>query len=305
MAEGFKNQAGHSTFATVLPGDGSGTPTASDYAILVHASGVTFDGEIGAVELKNGTTDARAIINAANTARTSADHVLLVQTVGPNGDVATSGPKFIEFTPTSISAVGASTVFDNRTYACDKGSVQYTVTGAPVALSLQWQGSNDNVNWLDIGDPFTSLSGDGGTFSDACYKYFRFYMNTLTANNAVGTMTFAGGIPVLDDTFTIGTQVFTWKAARGGAGEVTLGADEAACVTNAVVAITADIPGLVTAIDGTGDTVTVTALALGALGNSVVFSESSSNLTMDGAGFLGGTVAGQDPLVAINTFLRT
>lgn len=46
------------------------------------------DIEIGAVEIKDGTTDTRAIVNAANTARSTATNVLCVQPVDAEGHVA-------------------------------------------------------------------------------------------------------------------------------------------------------------------------------------------------------------------------
>lgn len=49
------------------------------------------DSEIGAVEIKDGATDARAIINAANTARTSADNVLLTQPIDETGAIIKGG----------------------------------------------------------------------------------------------------------------------------------------------------------------------------------------------------------------------
>lgn len=45
------------------------------------------DNQIGAIELKDGTTDGRAEINAANTARTTATKVLTVQQVAADGTV--------------------------------------------------------------------------------------------------------------------------------------------------------------------------------------------------------------------------
>lgn len=49
------------------------------------------DIEIGAVELKDGTTDTRAIINAANTARNATDQVMLVQNIDATGKVGGGG----------------------------------------------------------------------------------------------------------------------------------------------------------------------------------------------------------------------
>jgi|GEM_PF-1924279 len=108
---------------------------------------------------------------------------------------------------------------------------------------------------------------------------------------AVGTITLTG-VPALDETFVIGSQTFTWKAARASAGQVTRGGTAAACVTNIVTAITADIPTVATAVDGAGDTVVVTAVTPGVAGNSLTFTEACGSFTMDGGGHLGGTTAG-------------
>lgn len=57
----------------------------SDGEILVNLE--TADIEIGAVELKNATTDDRALIGDANTGRNATDHVLLVQAIDAAGGV--------------------------------------------------------------------------------------------------------------------------------------------------------------------------------------------------------------------------
>lgn len=49
------------------------------------------DIEIGAVELKDGTSDARAKINAANTARVATDNVVLVQPIDETGAIIKGG----------------------------------------------------------------------------------------------------------------------------------------------------------------------------------------------------------------------
>src|SRR3990167_9299240 len=64
--------------------DGDATP------ILLDANGrvvLSSDIEIGAVELKDGATDTRATINAANTARTTATTVLATQPIDAAGNV--------------------------------------------------------------------------------------------------------------------------------------------------------------------------------------------------------------------------
>lgn len=117
----------------------------------------------------------------------------------------------------------------------------------------------------------------------------------VNAVAATGIITMAG-IAVADETFVIGSQTFTWKASRSVAGEVTIGADAPAAVTNLVTAITADISD-VTAADGAGDTVDLTAATKGVAGNAIVLTEASTNMTVDGSGTLGGAVAGVDGTV--------
>lgn len=124
------------------------------------------------------------------------------------------------------------------------------------------------------------------------------YSTDATPVNAVasqGTITMTN-VAVADETFVIDTQTFTWKAARTGTGEVTIGANAAAAVTNIVTAITADLT-TVTAVDGAGDTVVVTAATKGVAGDAIVFTENSSNMTVDGSGTLGTTTAGVDGTV--------
>lgn len=121
-----------------------------------------------------------------------------------------------------------------------------------------------------------------------------------TPVNAVasqGTITMSG-IAVADETFVVGAQTFTWKASRTVAGEVTIGASAAAAVTNIVTAITADL-ATVTAVDGAGDTVVVTAATKGVAGDLIVFTENSTNMAVDGTGTLGATTAGVDGTVGV------
>ena len=108
---------------------------------------------------------------------------------------------------------------------------------------------------------------------------------------AKGTITMAG-IAIANETFTICGLIFTWKAVRNGSGEVTIGASSSEAVTNIVTALTADASTYITAIDGAGDTVVVTSKIWGWRGNCYSFSEASTNMSMDGVGFLGGTVDG-------------
>jgi hypothetical protein len=124
--------------------------------------------------------------------------------------------------------------------------------------------------------------------------------NTL----ATGTLTLSGNA-VADETVTIGAHVYTWKAAvTTTANQVLVGANAAASIVNLVAAInrTAADAGTkygsltaanvyVTAADGPGDTVVVTALPAyeGPLGATVVTTETMTAgawgaATLTGAG---------------------
>ena len=118
----------------------------------------------------------------------------------------------------------------------------------------------------------------------------------VNAVAAKGTITMVG-VATADQTFAIGAQTFTWKAARaalpGGAGQVTIGAGADQACTNIIAAVTADL-ATVTAKRGPGNTVIITSVTPGAAGNNLIFTTASTNMGVDGAGKLGGTTSGAD-----------
>lgn len=116
---------------------------------------------------------------------------------------------------------------------------------------------------------------------------------------AVGTITMTG-LAVADETFVIDDQTFTWKAARSTTGEVRIGGSTASAITNIVAAVNTDL-ATVSAKDGVGNTAVITAALPGTAGNSIVFTEASSNLTMNGSGTLGGTTAGTQNAAGVVT----
>jgi hypothetical protein len=122
-----------------------------------------------------------------------------------------------------------------------------------------------------------------------------------TSVAAQGTITLTAQ-PTADETFVIGTQTFTFKATRTGAGEVGLGASVNDVCDNIVTAVNTDIPSTALASRPGGNLVTITASTAGAAGNAIIFTENASNLTIDGSGTLGATRAGVDPdyLPAVN-----
>ena len=119
-----------------------------------------------------------------------------------------------------------------------------------------------------------------------------------TPVNAVasqGTISLSG-VPNAVETFVIEGTTFTWVAASPGPYEVLIGATAAACCTNILTHVT---PALSTCAcsAGAGDTVIVTAGTKGTAGNSIVLTEASTNMTVDGTGTLGATTSGVDGTV--------
>lgn len=104
---------------------------------------------------------------------------------------------------------------------------------------------------------------------------------------AQGTITLTD-VPVADETFVVDTQTFTFKALRSDTGEVTIGATAAETATNIATAIGLDLASVTAAASSA--TVVVTSATTGY--STLVFTESASNLTVDGNDMLGGTTQG-------------
>lgn len=105
-----------------------------------------------------------------------------------------------------------------------------------------------------------------------------------TAVNAVaaaGTLTFSGVVADAQ-TVTIGSEVYEFKTS-GDAAEGNIKVDVAggvtapAAVTALVAAITGHTASVVTAVDGAGDTVVVTAKVKGVSGNAIATTETCTN----------------------------
>ena len=101
------------------------------------------------------------------------------------------------------------------------------------------------------------------------------------------------GIATADETFTIDTELYTWKAARTTDYEVEIGTTSAEAAANIVTALNADSVVVTGEVTDTTK-VTVTTVDYGADNNSMVFIESSTNMAMDGSGTMGATTAGVD-----------
>jgi len=103
------------------------------------------------------------------------------------------------------------------------------------------------------------------------------------------------GTPVADETFVIGSQTFTFKASRSGAGEVTISSDVEVQAKNIADAINTDINTVAQAFIGNYGydeefyhKVIVRSVVPGTTGNSLTFTENATGITVDGSGNLAG-----------------
>ena len=105
--------------------------------------------------------------------------------------------------------------------------------------------------------------------------------------DATGTITITG-TPVADEHLTVGAQEFHFKAARSGAGEITIDADNTNQAHNITVAIAADLATVTS--DHTLGVVTVTSVAHGTAGNSLALTTDAPGVAVSGSGALAGGV---------------
>lgn len=135
-------------------------------------------------------------------------------------------------------------------------------------------------------------------------KYGRTFNNSLSVGGteATGVYTLAGQVSD-GDTVTIGDTVYTFRATPDEAYEVDIGADASGSIDNLIAAINAgagagtaygtgtEAHPLVSAAAGTGDTMDVTALTAGTIGNTIATTETGSNSSWGAATLTGGTGA--------------
>jgi hypothetical protein len=114
------------------------------------------------------------------------------------------------------------------------------------------------------------------------------------STQAQGTITLTTGGSTAGQQFIIGTQTFTFVTSGTATGNVVLNSSTTTEGNNIVTSITRDLAGQVTAARS-GATVVVTAVTGGTAGNAIPFSNiNSSNFSMNGGGFLGGTTPGDN-----------
>lgn len=143
-----------------------------------------------------------------------------------------------------------------------------------VTINMTFSETGTNTAWLS-----------STAFRDQVHDAIRMSADYTPAVAASGMVTFSG-LPAINDTVTIGAEVYTFKAARGGSGEVTIGADATETGDNFVTALGLD-SAIVTGVNAAG-VVTVTAISAGAAGNSITLAESAANTAVSGANLTGG-----------------
>lgn len=102
---------------------------------------------------------------------------------------------------------------------------------------------------------------------------------------ASGTVTFSTGVPTAGQTVTVGTEVYTFRAAAAAPFEVTIGASNLLTAVN-FAAVVNSTSALVAASNAAG-VVTLTSIRAGALGNYNL-SKTASNVAVSGAALTGG-----------------
>ena len=100
---------------------------------------------------------------------------------------------------------------------------------------------------------------------------------------ATGTITVTG-TPLADEHLTVGIRTFHFKALRSTTGEITINADNTTQAANIVTALTADL-ATITSANLLG-VVTVTAVAVGSAGNSIVLTTDATGVVVSGSGTL-------------------
>lgn len=100
-----------------------------------------------------------------------------------------------------------------------------------------------------------------------------------------GTVTFSTGVPVAGQTITVGTEVYTWRAAATLPFEVTIGTDDTTSATNFTAAVNT-FSQIVTA-SLTSLVVTLTSNLSGSLGNFAL-ATTSAHTAVSGSAFTAG-----------------
>jgi len=223
-----------------------------------------------ALAFVNGSSDILLVGNDGGVHATLNASQAVLNTTRPTWMNQDGGINAIEFYSGDISGNFATSANPSAVGGAQDNGPSSAMFSGPPSGAVQWQMGTG-------GDGFSGLIDPMGT----------------GATQAQGTIT-VSAIGIAGQQFQIGSQVFTFVTTRGGTGQVTIGTSTTTQATDIVTAINADLPSLVTAARS-GSTVVVTAVTGGTSGNSIVFNNiSSTTLSMNGNGFLGGTRMGDN-----------
>lgn len=180
--------------------------------------------------------------------------------------------------------------------------------GSTVVITSLYSGASGDD--IVLTESLTNATADGsgtlgGTTAGVSAPYIPVDI-TAYADKSQGTITLTGQ-PSDGDTITIG-EVLSFvddpNLVTVGGDSILIGDNLIETINNIISTInnhnnaSIDDSMPVTAAGGGAGEVVVTHMKGGAAGDTLVFSESASNLTMDGSGNLGGTTAGSNPSVA-------
>jgi len=235
-------------------------------------------------ELRSGVGEVTIGPDAAETRANIADAINtdLASVVAVVNDIG----QVVNITAVTAGAAGNSIVFTESVTNASMGGSGTLYGGRDPALPDVDAANVTAINAAQITGLGTAALLDVGTAGDQIVQL-------SPSAQAMGLITMSG-LAEADETFVVDTQTFTWKATRTGTGEVTIGSSAAEAGGNIAAAINADLV-TVAAFDQADGNVAVQAVAAGSAGNSIVFTESSTNMTMDGGGTLGGQIYGLNP----------
>jgi hypothetical protein len=174
-----------------------------------------------------------------------------------------------------LAAILAPSITDSDTTHAPDGNAVFDA----LALKLNKAQADPTIFQLPEKTPVNAVAASGVvTFTGQPLAHVALATGT-------GTVTFTG-TPIADEHLVIGTQTFHFVAARAGAGEITINADNTQQAVNTVAAVTADIAAQATATNLAG-VVTLTAAVAGAAGN-ITLTTNATGTAVSGAGLLTG-----------------
>lgn len=176
---------------------------------------------------------------------------------------------------TSATAMGDSFVLALAAYPPNAPVATGSNAAGTVTLTAVEKGTQANSYLI------TESDAAGGFDSIVQFSGGRDAGSLQTVN-----LTFSG-LPIANETITIGGKTLTFKAASGNQNEITIGADAAATAVNTTTIINAntDLKGLVLASSGGSGITAVQLLQTGRIGLLIALSEAATNTAWSAASF--------------------